>query len=343
MLQRIKRMKRWKKIVLGSTGALLVIFAAVAGYLYYQLNQIDLADIERRIEQRGQGQQDEEKQEVPGFLQGSIDTASSIAGKPIDGQDALDVAAILMKSGLGVKEIYYLLGKSTDKLSNEEKQKIRDILLGKLTDDEIKALRAITTAYGKTLVILDKNYPIELVGVYDEAERAEIQKGLIEKRSASAEQTQPNVSPTSSSPAPSPVVTLMPESSPAPSAPTEDSGVKAKELRDSYQSQLSTLKQGCTNQVSSIVSEITTDMNANQSDGKGLSLSTLQSKYLPKVESAETSCDSQFQQLIEDAQSEYTLKNLPLNDIAIWKSEYEKAKQEARAQAMNMLMSSLSQ
>lgn len=339
MLQRIKRMKRWKKIVLGSTGTLLVIFAAVAGYLYYQLNQIDLADIERRIEQRGQGQQEKETQEVPGILKGSIDTASSIAGKPIDGQDALDVAAILMKSGLGVKEIYFLMGKSTDKLSNEEKQKIRDILLTKLNEDEIKALRTITTEYGKTLVILDKNYPIELVGVYDEAERAKIQKELNEKKKESAEQPQPNVSSTLSSPAPSPVT----ESSQTPSFPTEDSGAKAQELRDAYQSKLNTMKQGCMNQVSSIASEIATDINASQADGKGLSLSTLQSQYLPKIESAETSCDSQFQQLIADAQSEYALKKLPLNDIAIWKNEYEKAKQEARAQAMSMLMSSLSQ
>lgn len=343
MLQRIKRMKRWKKIVLGSTGSLLVIFAAVAGYLYYQLNRIDLADIERRIEQRGQGQQEEKKQEIPDILKGSIDTASSIAGKPIDGQDALDVAAILMKSGLGVKEIYFLLGRSTDKLSNEEKQNIRDILLAKLAEDEIKALRTITTEYGKTLVILDKNYPIELVGVYDEVERAKIQKELNEKKKGIAEQPQPNVTSTLNSPAPSPVTSMMPESSQTPSAPTEDSGAKAQELRDSYQSKLNIMKQGCTEQVNFIVSEIATDINASQSEGKGLSLSTLQSKYLPKIESAETSCDSQFQQLVADAQSEYALKELPLNDIAIWKNDYAKAKQETRAQAMSMLMSSLSQ
>lgn len=343
MLQRIKRMKRWKKIMLGSTGSLLVIFAAVAGYLYYQLNQIDLADIERRIEQRGQDQQEEETQEVPGILKGSIDTASSIAGKPIDGQDALDAAAILMKSGLGIKEIYFLLGKSTDKLSNDEKQKIRDILLAKLNEDEIKALRTITTEYGKTLVILDKNYPIELVGVYDEAERAKIQKELNEKRKGSVEQPQPNVSSTLNSPAPSPVTSMMPESSQTPSVPTEDSGAKAQKLRDAYQSKLNTLKQGCTNQVNSIVSEIATDINASQSEGKSLSLSILQSKYLTKVESAESSCDSQFQKLVADARSEYALKELPLNDIAIWNNDYEKAKQEARAQAMSILMSSLSQ
>jgi hypothetical protein len=276
-------------------------------------------------------------------LKGSIDTASSIAGKPIDGQDALDVAAILMKSGLGVKEIYFLLGKSTDKLSNEEKQNVRDILLAKLTEDEIKALRTITTEYGKTLVILDKNYPIELVGVYDEAERAKIQKELNEKKKGSAEQPLPNLPSTSNSPAPSPVNPMTPDSSQTPPVPTEDSGAKAQELRDVYQSKLNTMKQGCTTQVNFIVSEIATDINASQSEGKGLSLSTLQSKYLTKIESAESSCDSQFQQLVADAQSEYALKKLPPNDIAIWNSEYEKAKQETRTQAMNMLMSSLSQ
>lgn len=344
MLQRLKQMKRWKKIILGSIATLLIIFAAVAGYLYYQVKQINLADIEKRIEQRKQGQQEPEEgnQDVPGILKGSIDAASNIAGKSIDSQDALDVAAILMKSGLSVKEVYYLMGKSTDKLSNEEKQKIRDILLAKLSDDEIKALRAITTEYGKTLVILDKDYPIELVGVYDETERANIQKELDKKKAEANKQSSspgnaatpiPNVS---SAPEPSPEATATP-------VPTEDSGAKAQELRTSYQSKLNTLKLGCTNKVSSIASEIAADISASESDGKGLSISILQSKYLPKIESAESSCDSEFQQLMTSAQSDYAAKDLPLNDITIWKSQYEKAKQEAREQSMKMLMSSLSQ
>lgn len=329
MWKRWKDMKRWKKWTVSITFTLVFIILCASGYLYFVIKQIDIVDIEKRIEERKNNPEVGDEGKVPGVIGATVDKASSLAGKSIDSQDALDVAAILLKSGLSMKEIYYLMGKSTDKLNNEEKQNIRDLLLSKLSDIEINALRNITIEYGKALIILDPNYPIELVGIYDEDEQERIKQELNERNSKVFTPT----------PTPTPVAEI--EDSLETPAPTIDSGEEAAVLRDLYQSKLDSLKQSCSNKVSTIANEIAADLNTSKSNGNGLSIAALQSKYLPKIESAENGCDTEFQQLISNAQNAYTSKSLPLSDIEIWKSQYDKAKQEARNQAMNTLMNSL--
>lgn len=331
-------LKRW---VIYISVSILVVVLCAGCYIYFILRNTSLGDIEQRLEQRKQDPTSSQEQtELPGILNGTIDKAESLTTKSIDPQDALDVAAILLKSGLSMKEMYYLTGKSTDKLSNEEKQKIRDLLLKKLTPEEIKALRAITYDYGKTLVILDPEYPIELVGVYDEAEQTRIRKKLEARTKSQATAT--IASPNTSVDTP----TEVPFSSPAPSItppiPTGTSSSEQTELRSTYQGKLDALQNGCTNKVNSLASELSAEIKAGQSSNEGISIASLQSKFLPKIEAAEKECDSQFTTLMNDASKSYQEKEMPLQDIENWKSQYETAKRNAQSEALNSLMSIMS-
>jgi hypothetical protein len=336
-----KSKKTWEKLVITGVSLFLLLAIGIGGFLYYAINQVDLEGIEKRIEERRQdAQSDNGTSKMPGVLDSTIDKAESLTTKSIDPQDALDVAAILLKSGLSMKEMYYLTGKSTDKLSNEEKQKIRDLLLKKLTPEEIKALRAITYDYGKTLVILDPQYPIELVGVYDEAEQTRVRKELEARTKSRATAT--IASPNTSVDTP----TEVPFSSPAPSTtppiPTETSSSEQTELRSTYQGKLDALQAGCTNKVSSLASELSAEIKAGQASKEGVSIASLQSKFLPKIEAAEKECDSQFNNLMNDASKSYQEKEMPLQDIENWKSQYEAAKRSAQSEALNSLMAIMS-
>lgn len=331
-------LKRWI-IYINISILVLILFAGC--YIYFSLRNISLVDIEQRIEQRKQNPvSSQEKNELPGILNNSIDKAESLTTKNIDPQDALDVAAILLKSGLSMKEMYYLTGKSTDKLSNDEKQKIRDLLLKKLTPEEIKALRAITYDYGKTLVILDPEYPIELVGVYDEAEQTRIRKELEAKKESQT--TAANASPNTSADASTEDSFSTPPSSTTLPIPNGAPSSEQTALRTTYQGKLDALQAGCTNKVSSLASELSAEIKAGQSSNEGISIASLQSKFLPKIEAAEKDCDSQFTALMNDASKSYQEKEMPLQDIENWKSQYEAAKRSAQSEALNSLMAIIS-
>ncbi|WP_026297498.1 hypothetical protein [Paenibacillus daejeonensis] len=202
-------MKRVWKITLWTTGIMGLLVVTAAGLLYWKLTSMDLGDIrERHVLQADPGTEGQEGSEgaegseaggggaLPPSLSSAVSKADTLADKPIQSDDALDAAAILLQSGLSFREMYYLLGKSTDTLSTEEKQHIRDLLLAKLKREEIESLRAITSGYGKNLVILDPNYPIEAVGVKDDAERDRIIYEHRKKAKAAAEQSGDSPQPT---------------------------------------------------------------------------------------------------------------------------------------------------
>ncbi|MBJ6359797.1 hypothetical protein ACFOQM_00445 [Paenibacillus sp. GCM10012307] len=179
-------MKKVWRVTLWSLGVAVIIAAAGAGYLYWKLTSIDLEDIRARqlakAEQRAgdsrfTGKQDNgvsQSPELPSVLDHALGTAEEISGQKIAMDDAMDAAAILLQSGLSFTEMYSLLGQSDQQLSVEEKQHIRDLLLSKLSKEDIEALKSITSGYGKYLVILDEGYPIEAVGIKDAAKRKEI-------------------------------------------------------------------------------------------------------------------------------------------------------------------------
>ncbi|WP_438434470.1 hypothetical protein [Gorillibacterium sp. sgz500922] len=188
---RRRRVLRWAG---GALLLLLLLVGGTGGYLWYRIHHVDLADIQARHPIAAEpgvvspspagGEEAGGGPALPGKLAAPAAKAEDLAGKPIKSQDAIDFAAILVKAGLSFKEIQYLTDQSSGDLTVTEKQHIRDLLLDKLSAEEIATLQAITRPYGKNLVILDKSYPIELVGVYDPAERQRILDKLHERQAA---------------------------------------------------------------------------------------------------------------------------------------------------------------
>ncbi|NTZ17850.1 hypothetical protein EXW96_09785 [Paenibacillus sp. JMULE4] len=224
-----------------------------------------------------------------------------------------------------------MLGQATDKLNNEEKQHIRDLLLQKLSQQEIDALKAITGKYGKNLIILDPNYPIELVGVYDEEERKKIKKELEARKKQQSSTEEP---PTQSTSAP-------PEAAPsAPSANQRDpkSGITA-EIENKYRAELEKLKNTCQAEANGIVNEISAAMG-DQEQLDNDALQTIKDKYFKKIADAEKRCSGQVDRIIQNAKQE--LRDAGLNDTGpnAWKQEYESLKSQAQSKALSRLQNS---
>ena len=133
----------------------------------------------------------------------------------------------------------------------------------------------------------------------------------------------------SSTPSPVPVV-------------EENVEAEAASIQSLYMDKLATLQEACANNAGSIVKELSAEIQANQKAEEGLSVSSLQKKFLPRIAEAEQNCDAQFGNLVASAQQEYQDKCLPLQDIEGWKSQYDAAKRRTQQQAVETLLSSLS-
>lgn len=344
MLASIKRMRPWLKWTLGTVLGLIFLGLCGVGYLYYQIKSISLSDIKERQainESKDAGVANEA--EVPKALDGAVGKANEFANKPIETQDALDVAAILLNSGLSFKEIYWLQGSASNDISTEEKQRIRDLLLKKLTDEEIAALRSITTEYGKGLLILDPNYPIEAVGVEDEAERAKIieaantKKMNTAKSDSGTEQTVAKPIPTE------PVKNDNPETAPkTETKPLSEEQQAVKEnIQADYQAKLSALQSSCMAKSNSLLSEMIGDVNAKLASGAEISVDSLQSTYLPKISESESQCDNQFSSTLASAKQEYKAAGLNPAELDEWQISYNSAKSQAKANALSQLSAAL--
>jgi hypothetical protein len=343
-LTREPRVKwRWKRWIVGGSASLLLLIGTGAGWAYYQIYSIDISDIQSRQEAKQEGKPAEES--VPSILNDSVNVANQHASKPVETQDALDVAAILLKSGLSLKEIYFLTGQATEQLTTEEKQKIRDLLLAKLTPEEIRALRSITKDYGKHLVILDPRYPIELVGVYDEAERQKILKDIEERKQGEG-------SSGITAAAPKPVPATIPKPTSVPNVQhvepvPKDSSIPADpqkqevqaDLEGKYNQQMIQLKASCDSQVNQFVKEISAVLKENQEDNQQASLETLQKQFLPKIMQAEQSCDQKFRGILESAKKEYQSTGIESKDLNKWQEQYDKYKSEMRTKALAQISS----
>lgn|GEM_PF-1326355 len=81
--------------------------------------------------------------------------------RPVDKQDLLKAATTIMRK-LSWEEIGYLYSVGNEQnRSPEELKKTREVLLQKLTPQDVEVLRALGKKYGKTLNILDPSVPIE--------------------------------------------------------------------------------------------------------------------------------------------------------------------------------------
>jgi hypothetical protein len=122
----------------------------------------------------------------------------------------------------------------------------------------------------------------------------------------------------------------------------ENMEAEAASIQSLYMDKLAILQEACANHAGSIVKELSAEIQANQKAEEGLSVTSLQKKFLPRIAEAEQNCDAQFGNLVASAEQEYLEKGLPLQDIGGWKSQYEAAKRRTQQQAVETLLSSLS-
>ncbi|CAM4323078.1 hypothetical protein L1N85_15210 [Paenibacillus alkaliterrae] len=341
MLTRVKRMRPWLKWTLGTVLGLFILGICGIGYLFYQVKSISLEDIkERQSANAIVDAEDSDETEVPKALDGAVGKANEFANKPIETQDALDVAAILLNSGLSFKEIYWLQGSASDDLPTEEKQRIRDLLLEKLSAEEIEALRSITTQYGKGLLILDPNYPIEAVGVKDEAERARI----IEQANAKQPETnKPEVESEQTTVKPVPIEPEIESETETATKPISEEQQAVKEgIQADYNSQLSALQSSCVAKSNALASQLVSDVKGKQANGEEISIDLLQNTYLPKIAASEAQCDNQFSFTLANAKLEYETAGLDSAELNEWQSTYNSAKAIAKSNALSQLSAALS-
>lgn len=319
MSTNVKRMKLWiLSIVLG----LLFLVLCGFGYLYYQVKSISLTDIKGRLQ--------------------AVETVNVSVSKKVKAQDALDIMALLMNSGFSLKEIYWLQGSSLDNVSIKEKQRMRDLLLEKLTQEEREVLQAILTQYGKSLSILDPNDPIQADGVQDKKER---ESPILEsEKKIEVETAKPDTDPSESATAP---VKPDPDSvidQPEPSINpiTQDQQAKREQVKKSYNAKLAALQANCVTRSNELLAELVSAIQQKQASGEKVSASLLQNTFLPKIVESEGHCDQKLVNLIKNAKKEYVATGLDLKELNGWQAQYNAAKEEARSNALSQLIDILS-
>lgn len=140
------------------------------------------------------------------------------------------------------------------------------------------------------------------------------------------------VEPTSNMPTPSSSpIGVTP--TPSIQEPPSSEPVVVESTVEQYQGRLSTLRNGCMDRVNNLVTEVIASLKDNGEDEAAIA--TLQQTYLPKIMNEEASCDKQFSELIAEAEQ----KGVAASDVTNWKGQYEKTKEDARNQALQMLLS----
>lgn len=313
-----KKLKPWMKWVMGTASFFVVVALIFTGIAYYYIKNIDIEDIASRHSSDTVATGEKSESKLPSIIEKPVEKASQlIGGDKIDSADALDVAAILLNSGLSLKQISYLQGNATYDLSVEEKTKMRELLLSKLSDEEIQLLRSITKQYGIGLNILNPDYPIEWVGERDPQklkENGEAWKKMNQQSSGSTKSTDSD--------------TKQEEK------PTVELASDQKQLKQSIdsttQSKLNSLSGTCKAKSNSILNQIV-------GSAEGVSLADLQSKFLGKVVEAEGSCDAQFQGIMSQAASSYADAGIDSSAMPDWNAKYEANKQSVRASAISAI------
>lgn len=114
---------------------------------------------------------------------------------------------------------------------------------------------------------------------------------------------------------------------------TEDKARKKQEIDAAISADMQQLKASCQVSSSSLVQQIIQELGGNDE----AALETIQNKYLTKVFAAEAECDAQFNQLLNKAKSEYSAADLSDQPLPDWSSQYESAKAQARADAIDFI------
>ncbi|SFE83888.1 hypothetical protein SAMN05216378_4274 [Paenibacillus catalpae] len=333
-----KKLKPWMKWLLGTASFFVIVALIFTGVTYYYIKSIDIKDIASRHSSDLAADSGEKQPEskLPAIIEKPVEKASQlIGGEKIDSADALDVAAILLNSGLSLKQISYLQGNATTDLPVEEKQKIRDILLSKLSDEEIELLKSITKQYGIGLNILNPNYPIEWVGERDPEKMKENNEAWKKMNQQSNGSTKPTDTGTKTDEKPANTDTKQddkpaePEKEPTPELTTDLKQVK-QSIDSKTEGQLASLSGTCQAKSNSILAQIV-------GSADGVTLENLQNKYLGKVMEAEGSCDAAFQGIVSQAASSYADAGIDSSAMPDWNAKYEASKQAVRSSAISAI------
>jgi hypothetical protein len=327
------KLKPWMKWVMGTASFFVIVALIFTGITYYYIKSIDIEDIVSRHSNDSADSEKKQESKLPAIIEKPVEKASQlIGGENIDSADALDVAAILMNSGLSLKQISYLQGNAAYDLSNEEKSKVRELLLSKLSSEEIELLRSITTKYGITLNILNPEYPIQWVG---ERDPEKIKEHSEEWKKMSQQSSSGSNKPADSSIKQDDKSTervdkpAEPEKKPAVELASDQK--KTKQAIDSQtEAKLNSLASSCKAKSNAILNQIV-------SSADGVSIGDLQTKFLGKVVEAEGSCDAQFQGIMSQAASSYADAGIDSSAMPDWNAKYEANKQSVRASAISAI------
>ncbi|HTG70668.1 MAG TPA: hypothetical protein VL921_15525 [Candidatus Udaeobacter sp.] len=120
-------------------------------------------------------------------------------------------------------------------------------------------------------------------------------------------------------------------------ASAEDKVRKKNEIDASVTAKLWQLRSSCQARSSSLAGQIAQELRGDEE----ATAAAIQSKYMDMVFSAEADCDARFNQMISIALSEYKAAGLGDQSLPDWSSQYESAKAEARADALDVIANSL--
>lgn len=333
----IDQMLKARKYMLLFFAGLILLVGIMVLLLYRDIRSITIEDIQSR-QQLSQGEDGEAvkgtlpSKRLPALLHGAVDQAVKLAGEDIDSSDAADATAILLNSKLSFKEMRTLLNMSDQELDNEEKTRIRELLLEKLTVEEIEALRSITVKYGKHLSILDPDYPIEAVGVEDEEERQRILENA-RKEAAGSDSIEPESSTSQEETSTDSLTSNRPGASPEPSVSPEIESPEGVELIEKYEGQLEKVKVQCSSEAEKLIGE-----GAASWDQEDAQISSSdRAAWLSAISAAEQKCDQQFQGLLASAEEEFKQNQVGFEVGRLWEQQYEQAKSEMRDKALKQM------
>lgn len=346
-------MRKAVRVTLFSLAGMALLLVIAGAILYWKIRSIDLDDIRaRQLAKADSGQlqgaeaepqpqsEPEPGPDVPKVMKGAVSKAEQLAGKPIKSADALDVAAILLDSELSLKEMYDLIGKSTDNLNTEEKQRIRDQLLEKLKPEEIEALRAITTDYGKGLVILDPDYPIELVGVKDEAERKRIRERLEEEGKKASSSAGSGPADAAGESGPTTETDTDTDTDTAGSAGGASGPELAAVIRK-YEGKLEAVRASCIRDANAMTDRVIAAIQ-RMKDGEGSSSAgAAEDELMQEIAAVEAECEASFASVLRQAKGDLEQAGLSTAVLQTWRDEYAAAKEAAMSKAKQRISESI--
>ncbi|RED65824.1 hypothetical protein [Cohnella lupini] len=142
------------------------------------------------------------------------------------------------------------------------------------------------------------------------------------------EVTQPQTSPSNSNTAEPQETTVV---------LSEDEIALKLKIDTKFENEISSLRNECKAKSDGLIQDMVEELTSNEE----ATLVTLQAKFLGKLITAESGCDSSFKALVTDATDEYEEAGIPVSELPAWESQYSKQKSAVRASAISKLAAAL--